>query len=162
MNNYLSKGSFHWSMHMVYYNTPRLKWSIFYIQWGYYSKQSHYRTSSLDTRSLMIQFGQPVCFSNASIESSIRPISIDRVFFAYSILPAFCRWSSIHCFSDTSRLFVKRDWRRMPRSSKLFGLDVRAWIRGNENFPSSRSSQNPFCPLYYTQIRQYTKTKIKK
>lgn len=105
----------------------------------------------------MIQFGHPVSISKAWIESLIWLIKDDKVFFVYSMLPARCRWSSTHFFNDTSRLLVKRDWRRMPRSSKSSGFNLRAWIRGNENFPSSRSSQNPFCTVYYTQIRQYTR-----
>lgn len=99
-------------------------------------------------KSLNTQLQCPVSSSNAAIESAILCDKDASVCSVYFILPAFCRWSSTNCFRGTSRPPDVRETWRIPCSWKSPGWDVKAWINGKENFPSSRSSQKPFFSAY--------------
>lgn len=116
---------------------------------SYFHRLFHVQTCNKSNNNGSEKFFAPHDVSTRSISCFISPCIVFRIDAVYSRLLNRFSVSSTKCLCIGVNLPAHRRWTRTPRSCILFGSMWSAWISGREYFPSSRSSQYPFCFVYY-------------
>ena len=114
-------------------------------------KHSSYSTYTLNPAISPLSLGLG-CFSSSSISSRVLSMSCwswVRISRTYPRLPTVFISDNIHSFFSILKSFPLESQNSTPRTFSAAGELFRKWISGSENFPSERSSQNPFFAVYY-------------